>query len=176
MVIPINIVLQLAGIRLMGSIMVRRGMLVGNRSMLGMAVLKLVPVHENIFAARSDRMLTQMHDEREFDAIDLAEMRGKRVNVEVARCPFVAIPFHVVGIGIHDIGFTNRIAVNLDDNFQISRSAVKHIELDAPPANIESILEIIDSLKKTAQLTEYGFCVVFSYLHSAIQTKSFTIL
>lgn len=165
LVVPIDILLQLAGIELMGAVVIDRSMLVADAAMLLMTILQLMPVHENVFMARDDGLLAQMNDEGKLDAIDATEMGGKRVNIKIPRRPFMAIPLNVVGIGINDVSLANRFAVDLDDHLQIGGHAVEQIELDSPPANVEGVLEIVDPLKIAAEFAKHRFGVVFRYLH-----------
>ena len=94
------------------------------------------------------------------------------MNVKIAGGALMPIPFDIEGVGIHDEGFANTVAIDLQDHFQIGRHAVMHIKLDSAPTQAERILEIVDALKIAAKFAKHGFCVVFRYLHIVVRNKT----
>lgn len=152
--------------------MVGGGMILGNGTLLMVAVLQLIPVHENILTARRYRMLAQVHDKRKLDAIDFAEMARQRQDEKVARGSFMSIPMNIEGIGIDDIGFTDVVTINLHNDFQVSRHAMKHVELYSAPTQVEGVLKVVDPLKITTQLAKHWFCIMFRYLHIVVRNET----
>ena len=150
MVIPVDIALQLSRIQFIGPIVIRTRPIVVNQTLLWIAILQLKPVHEDIFFLGRNRMLAQMNDKRKLDAVDLAEMCRIRINIKIAGTALMAVPLHVIGIGINNIRFADGVAVDLKNDLQIGRYAKIHIEFYFSPSNIEFIFIVIDPLEKTS--------------------------
>ena len=107
-----------------------------------------------------------MNNESKLDAVNRAEVIGKRVYVKIAGTALVAIPLNIKGIGINNVGFANTvITIHFENDFDIGLNAEKNIKFDFSPAYIKFIIEIIDSLKIAAQMPMNRHGIVFCYFH-----------
>jgi hypothetical protein len=115
-----------------------------------------------------------VQDKRKLDAVDMAEIFGKRVDVKIPSAAFMAVPLHVMGIGIDYITFLDAMfPVDFQDDFQVGMNAMPQIKINLSPTDKKFIVKIINPLKISAQISMNRRGIVFRKLHFYLELNCF---
>jgi citrate lyase gamma subunit len=150
----------------MGVIAIGGGPFGGDSSVLRLLRAQLAPVHEDVFGLRRQRMLVDMSDKGELDAIDVAETVRRGMNIEIPGSPLVMIPFDIVGVGVDNVGFTDVVVpIDPQDDLQVDLSPEPDVEDDLAPAQMEFLVEVVGSHERAAEVSVHRHCILFCCIH-----------
>lgn len=156
-VVPVHIALQLPGVHLMRAIGVVGRPFRGDPAILRRLLAQLLPVHENVFELRGDRVFVEVHHKGQLDTVGRPEATGRGMDVEIPGAPFVMVPLDIVGIGIDNIGFANIIiSIDPQDDFHIYLGAEVHIEADFSPTQIKFLVKVVHPNERPSQVAMDG--------------------
>ncbi len=165
---PVHVALERAGVHLVRAVRVRRGPLLADVPPHLAFVPEFVPVHENVFEPRRDRPAMEVQDIGKLHAGDAPLVQRLRMDEEIARLAPVPVPLAPARIRVRQVLLERAVLVeHLEDHLHVHFPAPVHAETDAPPAQVEQLLELVPARIQRPQIGLRRRGVLFGEFHAS---------